>query len=152
MDYILKILLMMTIYTLKKYLKNLGEYYDLPRRQILVPWMSLGCPPLTPPWRPLKILFDHPGDVPNWRLGDVPIWRPGDVSKWRPGDVLIWRQGDVLIWRPRDVLERQFRDVLRTSPRRPWKHVLGTVWGHLLDFPKFVSTFLSELIRLTESI
>ena len=54
--------------------------------------------PLTSPGRPLKILFD----------------RPGDVLIWRPGNVLIWRPGDVLIWRSRDVPGRLIRDVLRT--------------------------------------
>ena len=37
-------------------------------------YWSRGRPPPTSPWRPLKILFDRPGNVP--------IWRPGDVLKW----------------------------------------------------------------------
>ena len=44
------------------------------------------------------------------------------------------------------------QDVLRTSPRWPWKHVLGMMWGHLLDAPKFLFTYLSKLIRLTRFI
>ena len=42
------------------------------------------------------------------------------------------------------------QDVLRMSPRRPWKHIWGKMWGHLLDVPKVLFTFLSELIRLTK--
>ena len=37
----------------------------LPSQQILVPRTSLGRPLPTSPRRPLKILFDHPVDVPN---------------------------------------------------------------------------------------
>ena len=40
-------------------------------QQILVPRTSLGRPLPTSPGRPLKILFDHPVDVPNWRPEDV---------------------------------------------------------------------------------
>ena len=70
-----------------------------PSQQTLVPKTSWGRPPPTSPGRPLKILFDCPGDVP--------IWRPGDVLKWRPGDVLKWVQGMSLGgW-------------FRTSPRGP---------------------------------
>ena len=54
--------------------------------------------------------------------------------------------------RPWEVDPRRPQDVLRTSPRRPWKHVLGTMWVYLLDVPKFIFTFPSELIRLTKSI
>ena len=36
----------------------------LPSRQILVPRTSRGRPPPTSPRRPLKVLFDRPGDVP----------------------------------------------------------------------------------------
>ena len=35
-----------------------------PSRQILVPRTSRGRPPPTSPGRPLKILFDRPGEVP----------------------------------------------------------------------------------------
>ena len=69
----------------------------------LVPRTSRGRSPPTSPGRPLKILFDHPGDVPNWH--------PRGVSKWRPGDVLIWR--------PRDVSGRLIQDVSRTFSGRP---------------------------------
>ena len=49
---------------------------SLPSPQILVPRMS---PPAC--WGLLlKILFDHPGNAPNWRHGDVPIWRPGELN------------------------------------------------------------------------
>ena len=88
-------------------------------------------PPMSP-GRPIKILFDHPGDVPIWRPRDVLIWRPGDVLKWGPGDVLIWRLRDVPGSLIRDVPQRNLR-VLK------------------LVCLIFFSTFLSELIRLTKS-
>ena len=107
---------------------------ELPNQQILVPRMSQGRPPPTSPGRPLKILFDHPGDVPNWRPGDVLIWHPGNVLKWSPGAVLIWRI--------RDVPKRLIRDVPRTSPRLPWKNILGMMglicWMSLNFFLHFL--------------
>ena len=48
-------------------------------RHILVPRTYQGRPPSTSPGRPLRILFDHPGDVPIWRPADVLIWRSRDV-------------------------------------------------------------------------
>ena len=51
--------------------------------------------------RPLKNLFNRPGDIPIWRPVDVPICRPGEVPIWCLGDVLKWRPGDVLIWHSR---------------------------------------------------
>ena len=89
--------------------------------------------PPTSPGCPVRILFDHPKDVP--------IWRSTDVLKWRSKDVLIWRP-----WSAPgkgDLGRRQ--DVLRTSPRWSWKHVLGTMWGHLLDIPKFLLLFFHNL-------
>ena len=50
-------------------------------------YWSPGRPEVVPLQRPLKFLFDCPGDVP--------IWRPGDILKWRPGDVLILRSRDI---------------------------------------------------------
>ena len=95
--------------------------------------------PPTSPGRPLKILFDRPGDVPIWRPGDTPIWRPGDVLKWRPGGVLIWRS--------RDVPVRLIRDVPRTFSGRPLEDLESTqTW-----MSNFFLTFLPELIRLTKS-
>ena len=44
------------------------------------------------------------------------------------------------------------QDFPRLSPRGPSKHVLGTKCGYRLDVPKFIFSFLSELIRLTKSI
>ena len=116
-----------------------------PSRQIVVPRTSRGRPPSSSPGRPLKVLCDYPGDVPNWRPGEVPIWRPGDISKWRPGDVLIWRLWEVVSGCP--------QDVLRTSPRRPWKHIIGTIWGHRWMFLNFFlffffGTFLIDQIYL----
>ena len=96
-----------------------------PSRQILVLRTSRGRLPPTSPGRPLKILFDRPGDVPIWRLGDV--------LKRRPEDVLIWRS----------------RDVPRTFSGRPLEDLQGTqTWMS----PIFFLTFVSELIRLTKSI
>ena len=89
-----------------------------PSRQILVPRTSRGRPPPTSPGRPLKILFDH--------LGDVPIWRPGDVLKWRPGEVLIWRS--------RDVPRRLIRDVPRTFSGRPLEDFQSTQTWMLQHF------------------
>ena len=43
--------------------------------EMLVARTSRGRPPPASPGRPLKILFDHPRDVPIWRPGDVLIWR-----------------------------------------------------------------------------
>ena len=73
------------------------------------------------PWWPLKILFDH--------AGDVPICRPWDVSIWRPGDVRLWRSKDGpgrLIW-----------DVPSTFSRRPLEDLQSTQsWmsQHFVDF------------------
>ena len=67
-------------------------------------------PSQTLPGRPLKILFDHPEDVP--------IWRRRDVWKWLPGDVLIWRS--------RDVPGRFIRDVPRMFSRRPLEDLRST--------------------------
>ena len=64
--------------------------------------MFRGRPPPTSLGCPLKILFDHPGDVS--------IWRPGNVRKWRTEDVLVWC--------PRNVPGRLIRDVARTFPGR----------------------------------
>ena len=88
-------------------------------------------PPPTSAGRLLKILFDHPRDVP--------IWRPRDVLKWRPGDVLIWRS--------RDVPGRLIRDVPRTFSGHPLEDFESTQ----TCMSKFFLTFLSELIRLTKS-
>ena len=67
------------------------KYKASPSQQILFPRTSWWRPTPTSPGRPLKILFDRPGNVPNWRPWDVPIWRPGDVLKWHPVDIIIWR-------------------------------------------------------------
>ena len=50
--------------TLQVFRKHLINNDYLPSRQILVPRTSRGCPPPTSPGRPLKILFDRPGEVP----------------------------------------------------------------------------------------
>ena len=39
------------------------------------------------PESPLKILFDHPGDVPIWRPKDILIWCPGEVPNQPPWKV-----------------------------------------------------------------
>ena len=97
-------------------------------------------PPPTSPVHPLKILFNHPGDIM--------IWRPEGVPK--------WRQGDILIWRPRDVPGRLILDVPRMFSERPLEDLqntsFGTMWGYLLNVPKFLFTFLLEFFQLTKSI
>ena len=105
----------------------------------LVPRTSQGRRTPTSPGRPLKILFDHPGNIQIWRLGDVPTWRPGDVLKWRPGNVLIWRS-----W---DVPGRLNRDLPRCSQDVPYR----TLRVLKLACLNFFLTFLSELVWLTKS-
>ena len=50
--------------------------------------------------------------------------------------------------RPREIDSGRPQDVLRTSTKWPWKHVLRTMWGHLLKFP---FTFHWEIIPMTKS-
>ena len=40
--------------------------------------------------------------------------------------------------RPWENDSERLQAFLRAFPRRPWKHVLGTMWEHMLDFPKFL--------------
>ena len=102
-----------------------------PSRQILVPRTSRGHPPPTSPGRPLKILFDH--------SGDVLIWRPGYVLKWRPGDVKIWRS--------RDVPWRLIRDVPRTFSGRPLEDPDSTqTWMSKIFFNFFFRTYSIDQI------
>ena len=54
--------------------------------------------------------------------------------------------------RPWEVDSGRPQDVLRASSRGHSKHVFGTMCDHLLDAPKFIFIFLSELIRSTKSI
>ena len=71
----------------------------------------------------LKILFDHPGDFLTDVLGMSWINLSGTS------------------------LGKRFWDV----PWRTFKgRFIGTMWGRLLDVPKFLFTFLSDLIRLTQ--
>ena len=70
---------------LRKYMETWSQPANIGPHDIL------GRSPPTSAGRPLKILFDRPGDAPIWRPWDVLIWRPGDVLKWPPADVLIWR-------------------------------------------------------------
>ena len=53
---------------------------------------------------------------------------------------------------PWEVNSGRMQNVLRTSPRRPSNYFLGMMCGHLLDVPKFLFTFLLELIRSTKSM
>ena len=55
----------------------LDQYKYLPSCQILIPRTSRGRPPSTSPGRSLKLLFNHPGDVPIWRPWDVLIYLQG---------------------------------------------------------------------------
>ena len=110
---------------------------------------SEGRPPPTSPGRPLKILFDSPGDVPIWRPGDFPIWRPGDVLKCRPGDVLIWRS--------RNVPGSLIRDIPRTFSGRPLEDLESTqTWmsiffkhffQNLFDWPNLKASQYSRCIE-----
>ena len=101
--------------------KNFSKYSQA---ENIGPQVVMRTSPPTSPGHPLTILFDHPRDVPNWR--------PGDVSEWLPGDVLIWNSREVLHLTskrpPWEVVLGCPQDFLRTSPRRHWKHVFGTMW------------------------
>ena len=94
-----------------------------------------------------NVLRTSPFIVPRTSPKD-PIWPSQgypNLTSWRRPNLTSERHpGKVYLGRP--------QDVLRTSPGWPWKQVLGTMWGQLLDFPKFLFTFLSQLIRLTKSI
>ena len=101
----------------------------------------------------------------------VPRTSPFNVPKTSPKDLIWPSRGhpDLTTWRPTEMTSRGrpnltpmgrrwkvhsgcLQDVLRTSLRGPSKYLLGTIWGQLLDVPKFLFTFLSELIRLTKSV
>ena len=77
-----------------------------------------------------------------------PIWpfqgRPNLTSKGLPNLTFNGHPWEIDSGRPH-------QDVLRTSPRGPSKYVLRTMWGHQLDVPKFLFTFISELNWLTKS-
>ena len=68
--------------------------------------------------------------------------RPNLTSKGRPNLTSEGRPWKLVSGRP--------QHVLRTSPRQPRKHVVETMWCHLLDVPKLLFTFLSELTGLSE--
>ena len=104
-----------------------------------------------------------PQDVPRTSRSNVPRTSPKDPIWPSRGrlELTSWGRLEIMSWgcpnltsrgRPWEIVSECPQDVLRTSHRRPWKHVLGTMWRHLLDVPKFLFTFLSELIRLTKSI
>ena len=112
-----------------------------------------------------------PQDVPRTSSSNVPRASPKDSISPSQGSLELTSRGrpNLTSWRRLQMTSKErpnltskgcpweadsgcLQDVLRTSPRRPWKHVLGTMWGHLLDVPKFLFTFLSGLIRLTKSI
>ena len=92
-----------------------------------------------------KSNFESPYNVPKTSPKD-PIWPSRGLS-----DLTAWGRLNLKGSSWEGDLGR-CQDVLRTSPRGPSKHVFGTVCGHLLNVPKFLFTFLSELIRLTKSI
>ena len=54
--------------------------------------------------------------------------------------------------RPWEVYSGRPEDLIKTPPRGTSKHVLEMRWGHQLDVPKSLFTFLSEIIQLTKSI
>ena len=80
----------------------------------------------TSPGLPLKILFDH--------LGDVKIWCPGHIPIWHPRNILIWLPMNIL-WKT--FLGRPMEDILRTSQGRS-----GAVWWMSLNL---ILLFLSNL-------
>ena len=107
-----------------------GRPEDVPRTSPKNPiWPSRGRPELT-----------------SWGCPYLTYWGRLEMTSWcRPNLTSKERLWEVVSVRP--------LHVLRTSPRLPWKHVLGTMWDHLLDVPKFLFTFLSELSeRSTKSI
>ena len=77
---------------------------------------------------------------------DVPRTSPSNTTRTSPKN-----PGDIPNQPPRDVPWKTFSG-------RPFEDLffkgrfVGTMWGHLLDVPKFLFTLLSELIRLTKSI
>ena len=112
-----------------------------------------------------------PQDVPRTSPSNVPraspkgpIWpsrrRPELTSRRRPswtswGHLEMTSNGRPNLTPkglPWEIDSRRPQNVLRTSPSWPWKHVVETMCGHLLDVPKFHFTFLSELIPLIKSI
>ena len=98
-------------------------------------------PPLTSPGRPLKVLFDHPRGRPNVTSRGRP-----DLTSWEHPEMTSRGRPNVTFkGRPREVDSGCPQDVVRTFPRGPLKH------PHL-DVPKFLLTFLLELIRSTKSI
>ena len=48
-------------------------FLDQPSGKYWSPGRPEDLPSLTSPGRPLKILFDRPGEVPIWRPGDVAV-------------------------------------------------------------------------------
>ena len=115
----------------------------IPSQQILVPRTFQAKIVPTSSGRRLKAVFDHLQDFSIWCCGDVPKWRPGNFLIWRPIDVL----GRLICYFPSSFSGRS-----QNVSRGPSKHVLGIMWGHLLDAPKFPFVFLSELIWLTKFI
>ena len=108
----------------------------IPSRQILVPRTSPSNVPRTYPKDPIWPSRGQP-NLTSWR-------RPEMTSR---GRLNLTSKGRS--WKDDS---RHPQNVLRTSPRGPLKHVLGTMWGHLLDVPKFLFLFLLGLIRFTKSI
>ena len=64
---------------------------------------------------PLKILFDHPGEVSIWRPGDVPKQHPGYVLRGIPRKLI------------RDVARRCSQDV-------PWRSFKTRLWDDVGSF------------------
>ena len=117
----------------RNYIKNVRGFFGCqPSQKILVARASQGRPPPPSPGHPLKILFDHLGDFLNWGCLEITSrGRPNLTSKGRP-------------W---EVHSGCLQDVLMTSPRWPSKHVLGTMWVHLLDVLKFFLLFFQNLFN-----
>ena len=103
---------------------------------------------LTLVWKTTQPANIGPQDVPTTSPSNVPRTSPKDPiwpSRGRP-NLTSWRRPNLTFkGRPWEVVSGRPQEVLRTSPRGPSKH-------SNLDVPKFLLTFLSELIRLTKSI
>ena len=115
-----------------------------PNRQILVPRTSRECSTPTSPKDPIWASSQHP-ELTSRECPNLTPYRSFKMtSRGRPNPTSKGRSVEIDSGR--------FQCVLRSSSTQTRKHVFGTMWGHLLDVPKFHFTFLWELVRLTKSI
>ena len=96
-----------------------------------------------------SLLNLEPTQPANISPQDVPRMYSSNVSRMSPKDRIwpSWGRPELTSWgrpnltskrRPWEVVLGCPQDVLRTFPRRPSKHVLRTMWGHLFNVPKFL--------------